>query len=147
MKTVYLAGPIKGLSYDGCTDWREYAKSMLGEHGITGISPMRWKDNLKEEERIEGSYDTPFCRSKGIITRDRFDVFCCDVMLANLLGAEEVSIGTMIEYGWADAARKPIVTIMEEGNLHEHPIVLEATGFRVESLDEGLDVAVGLLVF
>lgn len=31
MKTVYLAGPITGLDYKGCNDWREYAKSKLKE--------------------------------------------------------------------------------------------------------------------
>jgi len=52
----------------------------------------------------------------------------------------------MIEYGWASAYDKPIITIMEkEGNLHDHSILRGLTGFRVETLDEGLQVARALL--
>jgi NTP pyrophosphatase (non-canonical NTP hydrolase) len=29
--TVYLAGPISGCSYDGCTEWRTFAKERLAE--------------------------------------------------------------------------------------------------------------------
>lgn len=48
----------------------------------------------------------------------------------------------MIEYGWADMARRPIISVIEKhGNLHDHSIVKELTGFRVETLEEGLHVA------
>ncbi len=112
MRTVYLAGPIKGLAYDGCNDWRVYAKSRLLDLGIAGVSPMRAKEFLSLEKSVSDDYDNVLACQKGIATRDRFDVASCNVMLAYLLGAEKVSIGTMIEFGWADAARKPIITIM-----------------------------------
>ncbi len=68
-----------------------------------------------------------------------------DIVLANLLNAQDVSIGTMFEYAWADDFHKPIISIIEkEGNIHEHPFVQEATGFRLETLDEGIDVAKAL---
>jgi len=52
----------------------------------------------------------------------------------------------MIEYGWADASRKPIISVIEkEGNVHDHSIVRELTGFRVETLEDGLHVARALL--
>lgn len=37
-KIVYLAGPITGLDYNDCTDWREYAKKELEKWGIIGLS-------------------------------------------------------------------------------------------------------------
>jgi len=40
---VYLAGPIKGLTYTGATDWRDEAKDALYDIGIAGYSPMRAK--------------------------------------------------------------------------------------------------------
>ena len=142
MKTVYLAGPITGLNYNGSNDWREYAKTRLEEWGITGISPMRGKDFLSSEENISNDYDNVIASQKGIITRDRFDCTSCDIILVNFLGAEKVSIGAMIEYGWADSARRPIITVIEkEGNPHDHGMVRELTGYRVETLDHGLDVA------
>ncbi len=148
MKSVYLAGPITGLSYNGCTDWRKSAIEELAKFGIRGVSPLRGKESyLASEKIIQDHYDgwvmsTP----KGLTTRDRFDVTSCDIMLANFLGAQKVSIGTIIEYGWADAARKPIITVMEkQGNIHEHSMLREVTGYRVESLEEGLLVAIKIL--
>ena len=34
MKTVYLAGPITGCTYAGCTDWRKHLTNLfaLAEH-------------------------------------------------------------------------------------------------------------------
>lgn len=148
MKTVYLAGPISGLNYNSCNDWRQYAKSVLNNWGIAGVSPMRGKEYLSSEENISDEYGTVLSCQKGITTRDRFDVTHCDIMLVNLLGAKNVSIGTMVEYGWADAARRPIITVMEkEGNLHDHSMIRELTGFRVEKLDEGLSVARTILTY
>lgn len=143
MKSVYLAGPITGLSYNGCTDWRGYAIAELKNSGIAGVSPLRNKEYLSLEKEISDEYkEHVLSCQKGITTKDRFDVNSCDVMLANLLGAQKVSIGTMIEYGWANAARKPIITVIEkEGNIHDHSMLREITGFRVDSLEEGLFVA------
>jgi hypothetical protein len=48
-------------------------------------------------------------KPKGLTTRDRWDAMRCDVLLVNLLGATKVSIGTVLEFGWADAMDIPIV--------------------------------------
>lgn len=145
-KRLYLAGAIKGLTYKGSTDWREYAKQELAKYGIIGVSPMRAKEFLKEEKLIEGVYENVLASQPGIIARDRFDVRTCDIVLSNLLGLEKITIGTMVEYGWADAYRKPIITVIEkDGNPHDHPFIRELTSFRVETLDEGLIVAKAIL--
>jgi nucleoside 2-deoxyribosyltransferase len=146
-KRVYLAGPINGLDYSGCNDWREYAIEELAKSGIKGISPMRYKEFLNNGKIIKGEYkDNVLSCSRGVITRDRFDVINCDIMLANLIGCTNVTIGTMIEYGWADALRKPVISVMEKsGNIHDHSMVRELTGFRVETLEEGLSVAKTIL--
>jgi hypothetical protein len=158
MKTVYLAGPITGCSYEGCVDWREYAIKELAAVGITGLSPMRAKDYLQREKIIGDSYErTVLSSSRGIITRDRWDTTRCDIILANFLGAEQVSIGTVMEIAWADLARVPIIMAMEPtlpstrlplrpGNVHEHSMLREAAGFRVETLEDGLNVAKAILL-
>ena len=155
MKIVYLAGPISGLDYNGCNDWRKKAIEQLAKEGIKGISPMRYKEYLSKEEVIIDDYinstwlnEVNICLSgaKGLTVRDRFDTMGCNLFLANLLGAKKISIGTMIEYGWADASRKPIITVIEkEGNPHDHSMVRELTGFRVETLEEGLYIAKAIL--
>ena len=141
---VYLAGPIRGLTYKECTSWRDYAIKELAKYGIIGVSPLRCKENLDNGEIIlEQQKGMPLTSERGVITRDRWDVVQnCDIFLANLLGAKEVSIGTMIEYAWADIARKPIITVIEpQGNVHDHLMIREMTGFRVGRLEEGLYIA------
>lgn len=149
--TVYLAGPITGLSYDAATDWRKDFTARLRMHHIKGLSPMRGKEYLSHVGKftMDGDKYQPYSvmsSNRGIITRDRFDATRCTVLLVNLLGAEHVSIGTMIEIGWADGKRIPIVGVMEKsGNPHEHGMVLEAFGYRVETLDEALHLIVAML--
>jgi hypothetical protein len=148
MKTVYLVGPIKGCTYKGCTDWREYAIKELKKDNIQGISPMRAKNFLTDEDLINDAYDHVLSCGKGITTRDFYDVSTCDMILGNFLKAEKVSIGSILEYGAAHILRKPIITAMEKkGNVHEHAMVDEITGYRVESLDEALYVAKAFLSY
>jgi nucleoside 2-deoxyribosyltransferase len=145
---VYLAGPISGLAYNGAVDWRQDVAAVLHDHGVTAWSPMRSKEYLVREEslRVEG-YDasvSPLSTPSAIVTRDRWDCQRADVVLVNLVGAERVSIGTVLELAWADAARVPLVVAMEEGNLHEHAMVEALVGFRVPTLDEAVDVVLAL---
>lgn len=141
-KRVYLAGPITGLSYNESTDWREFAKTFLAKYCLDGISPMRGKDFLRGEKILGNDYAHPLANPHGIVSRDHNDVLTCDLILANFLGAKEVSIGTMVEYGWARAYNKPIVCVMEKtGNPHDHCFVRELSGFVVEKLEDGLDIA------
>jgi nucleoside 2-deoxyribosyltransferase len=151
--TVYLAGPITGLSYGGATDWREYARKALAEDYIEGISPMRAKHYLARLSEISGhgrDYHNMnvISQQHSVVTRDRFDTQRVDVVLMNLLGAKAVSIGSMVELGWADAARVPVVLVREEpgtGGAHDHMFVHELGGFGVATLEEGLDVVRAIL--
>lgn len=148
---VYLAGPISGLSFAGCTIWRDYAAKTLNERGIRAMSPLRGKEYLAALESISGhgneyAHMGVLSTSRGVMTRDRFDATRCDVLLVNLLGATAVSIGTVMEIAWADDNRTPIVCAMEDtGNPHEHMMINEALGFRVPTLDEALHVTTAIL--
>lgn len=146
--TVYLAGPITGLTFEGCTDWREYAKGKLAEDGIVGFSPLRCKEYLAERGVMDamGYDDAPLSSPKGITTRDRWDVLTRDVVLVNLVGAESVSIGTVMEVAWADLARKPVVVAMDEGNVHTHAMLTHAAGFIVPSLLEAIAITKALIM-
>jgi hypothetical protein len=51
-----------------------------------------------------------------------------------------------MECAWAYAFDKPLIVVMEdEGNLHEHAMIREATGFRVNTIDKAIDVANSIL--
>lgn len=148
MKTVYLAGPITGLSFGQCTDWRAAVAVRLRPFGILGVDPMRAKDYLKSEKEITGSYeDKVMSCQRGIMTRDRYDATHCDVLLVNFLGATKVSIGTVMEIAWADSIRTPIICAIEDDghNTHDHPMVREAIGFRVPTLEEAIQVVIKIL--
>ena len=144
---AYLAGPITGCSFDECVDWREKACAILPEE-IEGMSPMRGKSYLSGSESIDASYeDIAMSCARGIMTRDFNDCHRCDILIANFLGAEKVSIGTVMEVAWACANKTPIIAIMErEGNPHDHPMMTEAFGFRVENLEQAVDLAIVTLL-
>jgi nucleoside 2-deoxyribosyltransferase len=143
---VYLAGPIRGLDYAGATDWRDEVRGRMPRH-IECASPMRNKEFLKSEKVLDGAdcYPHPLTTKDGITVRDRFDVMRCDLMLVNFIGATSVSKGTCVEFGWADAARKPIVLAMEPGNVHEHPIIQDLAGFIVPTLQEAIELTIAIL--
>ena len=130
-KSVYLSGPISGLNYEDGMAWREYARHALAPD-IIAYSPLRGHEQLALAGIIRDSYeDFPLLGAQGLTARDRFDCAACDLLLVNLLGATEVSIGTCLELGWADAFRKPIVLVMEpSGNCHNHPLVRGVAAFR-----------------
>lgn len=113
MRTVYLAGPISGLSFKGCTDWRAEVAEALGEIYIRTLSPLRGKDYLASLPVLSGhgreyAHMGVLSTPRAVMTRDRFDATRCDVLFVNLLGAKQVSIGTVMEIAWADACRTPI---------------------------------------
>lgn len=159
---VYLSGPIAGQSYADAIDWRIRARQLLGGD-IEAFSPMRGKEILAGMYEIDvkpWQSDTLALQPKGIVTRDRNDVQMCDAMLLYLPRIQEpptdsgemefrnkrVSIGSMIEIGWADAWRKPIVTVMEYPNVHAHIFVAELSGWVVETLEEGAALCRALLL-
>lgn len=107
---------------------------------------MREKGHLNHSQILLEPDENVISSQRGSITRDRYDVMTCDIFLANLLNAEKISVGTMVEYRWADAYRKPIITVIEkQNNIHDHAFIRELTGFRVETLEEGLQVVSALL--
>lgn len=139
---IYLAGPITGITYDGCTEWRDWVKENI-DPSILTLSPMRGKQFIKERSRgglIGMSFeDSTLASTKGINTRDYFDVQRCDALLVNMLGATRVSIGTVMEIAWARAFNKPVVLCMEKkGNVHDHAMLNYACGYIVDSLEEAI---------
>lgn len=145
---VYLSGPIAGLNYHGATEWRQQAQEYLAEHGIEGLSPMRGREydlNSNIQYKEVGMNDGVFSTNRAIITRDRFDTKRSDALLVNLEGTTKISCGTVMEIAWADILRIPIIAVMEEGNIHEHGMILEAIGYRVNTLEEALDIIVVML--
>lgn len=142
----YLVGPIRGLTYADATDWRDFAIQQLTPMGYHCYSPMRGKAYLKDKGPLLGDNNTgafeqfPMSSAKGIFRRDILDVTRSDVTLANLVGAEAVSIGSVMEIMRAYDHEKYVLTVMEEGNIHNHPFVVEASSLVVPTLEYALEV-------
>ena len=147
MKTVYLAGPISGLIYAEATEWLDKAKTIFAEYDIHAKSPMRDKSHLAKETILtpHGYEVKPMSSQKGIITRDRNDVRTSDIVLMNLLNTTSVSIGSMVEIGWADAYRIPIVTVLNTSNPHDHAFIHGLSGFVVPTMEEAIEIVISLL--
>ena len=144
---VYLAGPIRGQSYAEAVGWRSVAIARLGLYDVQGLSPMRNKEFLSRKRKIKGAYEEEIMSSqRGLTTRDRRDCTTSDVLIVNVLHAiEETSIGTMIEIGWADINRIPIIVVMKGKNVHDHPMVRDCAGYIVDTLDEAIDISLSIL--
>jgi nucleoside 2-deoxyribosyltransferase len=144
---IYLAGPISGLTYErSALGWRERVRELLPEFNL--ISPMRGKDFLAGRGPLVGAYaDFPMSSVNGILGRDRNDVFTCDLVLACFLEADgNFSLGTAMEFGWADAMRKPIIMIARPEDPHRrHPMLLGAAVYSVDELEQGAELARFLL--
>ena len=143
MSKIYLCGQITGLSHDEARyGWRKTVTDALVDTDIECISPMRFKGELSHVEHFSaiGDPDSVMGSSRGITTRDRFDVQRSDVMFCNILDMDRVSVGCMIEFGWADAYRVPILCVMKDDGTdpHEHSMVQDLIGWRCGSLGEGI---------
>ena len=151
---VYLAGPIRGLNYGAAVDWRQWVKAALADHGIDGMSLMRAKDYLRGLTDVGAGQvladqfpEFPLSTMQAIVTRDRLDCMKSDMVLVNFLGAKVISIGTVLEVAWADAARVPVVLVSEKtGNVHEHGMIRQMCGFHVETLEEAIHVCRAVLL-
>lgn len=150
--TVYLAGPIRGQSYDGAVDWRKQAAAALAPE-IEAFSPMRGKEFLAQHVEVFGDpIEThPLLSTKAVMARDLYDVESKDLVLMNLLGAPEVSVGSLAELFWSYLLRKPLVLVIEprhelKGMAHDHAWIVGAAPFVVNSLDHGVALTKAILL-
>lgn len=140
---IYAAGPIMGLSYDESVNWRDDAAEWLEINAPDTLllSPMRAKwllRNVKEmvaNPQIEE--DGPLS-AHTMFSRDVSDVRRSNVLLANLRGSRQASIGTCIEIGIAHELQTPIVAVMTSADVHWHMFVREAATVILPTLEDGL---------
>ncbi len=145
---VYLAGPITGLTLEEATIWRDFAIRQFALYDIEGMSPMRDPQHVFSENVKNGRYSrvSPSVQ-RAIFMRDHNDCKNADALLVNLLHAKTVSTGTVMEIAWAYAYGVPLVVVREsEGNPHMHCMLDEACPVIVETVTEGIDVVLSILL-
>lgn len=150
---LYLGGPITGLGYTDALDWREEVRMRLASSAphIECIDPMRAKQHLAGVESIgPHGHAGGLLNSHAVVARDMWDVDRCDIILLNLIGAQQISIGSMVELGRANARGKFVIVVLppeETGsdagagrNPHDHLFVFELASMVAPSVDEALVV-------
>jgi nucleoside 2-deoxyribosyltransferase len=152
-KRIYLAGPMGGLTLEEATTWRNYVSSQLylkSDGRIECYSPLRGGCIAFDDDAKLASADinpTPFTTNRAIMTRDYIDCVKADLVFAYFLDAPKISIGTVMEMGFAYAHRIPVVAVINNDCVHSgHPMMEETFTYRVSSLDDGIDAAFHFLI-
>jgi nucleoside 2-deoxyribosyltransferase len=148
-KSVYLAGPITGLTYDDARfGWRKEFGERMTEHGVTVLSPMRHEGHLAE---VKGPLDKDypshiFSHGKMIVAKDFLDIDVSAIVVANFMGAKKASLGTVAEIGYAAAKGKTIVVIRDKDDaIHNHPFINEPAAVVVDNLEDAIAITGSLL--
>lgn len=150
-RSIYLAGPITGLTYDEARyGWRADIANDVDED-VQVLSPMRHEGHLAE---LKGEIDDKtleqvnhfFSYPKMIVTKDLLDIDVSSLVVVNLLGAKSVSKGTLHEISYAYAKGKPIIVIMEDkGNPNDGPFLRVQSSVVLPTLEDAILVINSLL--
>jgi hypothetical protein len=109
---------------------------------------MRAQDFLEHtHDEMPPAYEGhPLTSGKGLTSRDRYDVTHANLIIANLLDAPRASLGTAIEFGWADSARVPIIMVVTDfEDINAHAMLLEIASYIVPTVEEAVEIAKALL--
>jgi nucleoside 2-deoxyribosyltransferase len=126
MKTVFLAGPMRGIPRDQSLKWRNSAKKMLAKR-FNVLHAMRGRE-LKET----------FTDPRAAVIRDLNDIMRADLILVNDTIKDCSMIGTSMEVFFAYQQKIPVIVF---GHAHEKDYWLNYhSHLRVASLEEACDV-------
>jgi len=133
-RSVYLSGPMTGCSFEEANEWRETAAHIFNSYGVETLSPMRGEDPNKHQ-----------MPAQTMTARDRMDIKNCDLVLMNLSRATKISIGSMIELGWADLLQTPVVAVGDGDNIHNHVMVNSIMAGTETDLSSAIELSLILL--
>ena len=140
--SVYLAGPVTGVTYSHATRWRFRVAAALSQLGVKAIDPTRNVPSQHPDALILPAYNaTPLCTQKGIVQTCLYDVKRANVVLANM--SQKDSTGTAVEMGWAYLMQKPVVVFVGV-NEPLHPFLAEFAIVCNEE-DDAVEAVFGLL--
>jgi len=141
---IYLGGSISGASGDEVFGDFEGRRDSLAPY-YEVLSPLVGKGQIRTElEYRAHGYGHPLANNHAIIERDRWMVSLADVVYINLMSAERVSIGSMMELAWAHHMGKHSIVAMPKDGLHMHAFVLEAADVVYHSDEEAIAYLVEL---
>jgi hypothetical protein len=144
---VYLVGPITGKSRKQIADWRLSVRQLCP--GIEFVDPaLAPFDATKAYLKHETSSQALERLNHGrlVLDRNKLLIKNSDLVLANFLGADRASIGSIGELFWANAFSKPIIVVRERtGNVHDHAMLNSIASRVCFSLEEGCEAVRAIL--
>ena len=141
---VYLAGPMTGLAWGDISGWRETATRLLLNEGIATRSPLRAKPHLRQS--LPPDMEARWISWPAVLGRDFNDVSNAAAVLMNLSQATPtISLGTMVELGWAYALRVPVVLITGNNPQYKHPFTRAVPLEIVTTVEAGVEAIAELL--
>lgn len=144
MRTVYLAGPILGCTKGEANDWRDAFSASLKRSGLVGVSPLRCEPLIGDRYTMQYA-DPRFGTARAISAKNRLDVRMADMTLCYFPEGYPFSKGTLVELAWANAYEKPTILVTTDKSIADHPVVQACASWVVESLDDALDILIGVL--
>ncbi len=128
-KSVYLAGPMEGCSYDEAANWREEAATKLAEYGIDARNPMirDFRDAFANGDGIDPD---------EVVIPDKMDILQSDAIL---VWYSQKSTGTAMEMLYAYYWHIPIVVV--EIKKPANPWI----DYHADYVCENLEDAVGII--
>jgi hypothetical protein len=139
---AYLSGPVTDTSLSELSNWRsDFARSLGPRWDV--FDPTRGPVVTQRLSTVSNAPINPGYKefARDMVGRNRATISNCDLLVANFLGAREISLGSVGEVFWADAYRKQILVIREsQGNRHDHLIMNELATWIVDSLPEAVAV-------
>ena len=146
-KYIYLAGPIAGLTEEEATTWRHDVNFMLPDN-IIGISPLRCEPvKPGMTYTTPGAVDKMWSDPRAINAKNWLDTESSDLVLAYLpkeMNDKRPSIGTIIEIGWTLGLKKPLIVVSDDKQLLNHPLIECNAAWRLDNLDDAVEVIIGL---
>lgn len=148
LRTVYLAGPMSGLSMVQARAWRADFAEMMPAHIICS-SPVRevqflGGDHTFEHHPDKHPDDSARVRPDGMLIQDLNDVRTADAVVCNFLTSVNVSIGSVGECFVAKENNVPVILVTSKLNVHFH-FMLNGCGVLTYSLEEAAEYTISLL--
>ena len=147
MNKIYIVHQISGLPIDTVFNYYKTTQDALTAVGYNVLTAMYGKNMLRCEKEFKASNmdKLPCTTNHAIFQRDRWMVKQADIIYANFLAANQISIGSMMELAWASDNGKHIVVAMQENNVHRHAFVLEAASVVYTTHEDALDYLTALI--
>lgn len=126
MKTIFLSGPMRGLSREQSLGWRQEIENKLKDNFII-LHALRGRE---EKETMPDP--------RGAVIRDKNDIIKADLVIVNDTFPNVSMVGTSMEILFAHSLNKPIIVFGEvnKGNYwYDYHIHV-----RLDNLDKTCDV-------